>query len=214
MPKSFKGEIKARVVKVRFAISGKTSNVTKTVGESVKKGELLASLDRKILQTQLDRELADFEKVRADFEVFAQKNPDPKSAIDKYLKKQKQALLDASVKEVELAKARLDRSNLNSPVDGVVLDDANLVVGVNITPSSGSIEIVDTSSYYFELVVAQKDIPFFEKERSASVKIQGVGKSLKGKTRPIISDGKKLLVRIPLKDGGDLFLGLNGKANF
>lgn len=213
MPKSFKGKVQARVVRVRFAIAGKISNTTKAVGDSVKKGELLASLDRKILQTQLDRELADFEKARADFEVFNQKKPEVKSELDKYLKAQKQALLNASVKEVELAKARLDRCSLASPVDGVVLDDSSIVKGLNITPSFGSIKVIDTSSFCFEIVAAQKDISYFDKERSASVKIVGVKETFKGKTQPIVSDGKRLFVHIPLTSEG-LFLGLDGKASF
>jgi len=214
MPKIFKGEIKARVVRVRFAIAGKVSNTTKSVGDSVKKGELLASLDRKILQTQLDKELADFRKVRGDFEVFCQKNPDPKTEIDKYLKTQKQALLDASVKEVELAKARLDRCDLFSPIDGMILDDGSIVRGINITPSSASIKVIDTGSYFFELVVEQEDIFYFKKEKSAKIKIDGAKKTLKGKTKPVLSDGKKFFVHIPIKESKDLLIGLNGKANF
>jgi len=160
MSKSFKGKVGARIVEVRFAISGKTSKVAKVVGDLVKKGELLASLDRNILQTQLDRELADFRKVRGDFEVFNQKNPNPTTELDNYLKTQKQAQLDASVKMVEIAKARLDKSDLFSPVDGVVFDDSNIVSGINITPASGIIKIVDSGSYFFEMEIEQEDITF------------------------------------------------------
>jgi len=110
--KSFKGAIKARIVSARFATSGKIASIKKHTGDSVKKGEILASLDTKILQTGLDRQLADYEKVRADFEIFSQKYPDPTEAIDKYLKTEKQASLNASVKDVELAKWLLDQTTL------------------------------------------------------------------------------------------------------
>ncbi|PIQ70389.1 hypothetical protein COV89_00755, partial [Candidatus Shapirobacteria bacterium CG11_big_fil_rev_8_21_14_0_20_40_12] len=59
--KIFTGEIKARIIEVRFGLSGKVATVAKKAGDSVQKGNLLAALDRKILQTELDKQLADFE---------------------------------------------------------------------------------------------------------------------------------------------------------
>ncbi len=214
MSKIFKGKVGARIIDVRFAISGKTTRVTKKTGDSVKKGELLVSLDRNILQTQLDRELADFRKVRGDFEVFNQKNPNPTTEIDNYLKTQKQAQLDASVKMVEIAKARLDKSDLFSPIDGIVFDDSNLVSGINITPSSGSMEIIDVSSYFFEMEVEQEDIAYFKKQRNGKIDIKGIKESIKGKTGQVLSNGKKFTVKIPLKTEKGLLIGLNGEANF
>ena len=73
MSKVFKGEVKARIVETRFALSGKITGVSKHTGDTVKKWNLIASLDRKILQMELDRQLSDFEKVRADWDGFTQK---------------------------------------------------------------------------------------------------------------------------------------------
>ncbi|MBU1127146.1 HlyD family secretion protein, partial [Patescibacteria group bacterium] len=105
--KVFKGNVSAKIIEVRFALSGKTSKILKKTGDTVRKGELLASLDKGILQTNLDRQLADYEKTRADFEIFNLKNPQISDDLSKYLKTEKQAQLNASVKEVELAKIRL-----------------------------------------------------------------------------------------------------------
>ncbi len=150
---TFEGQVKARIIEVRFAIAGKISGVVKKTGDSVKKWSLVASLDRKILQTELDSQLADYEKVRADFEIFNQKNPDPQEAIDKYLKTEKQAVLNASVKAVEAAKAKLDQSDLFSPVDGIILDDNSIVPGIYVTPAGSALKIMDTASFYFEIEV-------------------------------------------------------------
>jgi multidrug resistance efflux pump len=54
---TYKGEIKAKVIEVRFAQSGLVSYVAKRTGDTVSKGNVLASLDKKILQQQLDSEL-------------------------------------------------------------------------------------------------------------------------------------------------------------
>ena len=210
----YTGEIKARIVSARFAISGKITSIKKQTGDSVKKGEVLATIDTKILQATLDRQLADFEKVRADFEIFAQKYPDPKEAIDKYLKTEKQASLNASVKDVELAKAVLDQSVLFSPVDGVIIDDSNMAVGVYVTPSGSEIKIIDNSSYYFEIEVEQKDTSYFLSGKKSNIEIAGFNKVIEGESKPVISDGKKFLVHIPVEYSEGILLGLNGKANF
>lgn len=205
---TFKGVVKARIVDVRFATSGRLTVVKKFTGDTVKKGDLVASLDRKILQTTLDRELADFEKVRADFEIFNQKNPNPTEAIDKYLKTEKQAMLNASVKSVELAKANLDQCDLFSPVDGVVVDDSNVVPGLNITPAGSSFKIIDVSSYFVEVEIKEKDFEKFKKPRDVVIKVQGIGKPIKSQTSQVLSDAKSFYVRVPVSGEG-LLVGLS-----
>ncbi len=204
---TFKGVVKARIVDVRFATSGRLTFVKKFTGDSVKKGDLLACLDRKILQTTLDRELADFEKVRADFEIFNQKNPNPTEAIDKYLKTEKQAMLNASVKSVELAKANLDQCDLFSPVDGVVVDDSNVVPGLNITPAGSSFKIIDVSSYFVEVEIKEKDFKDFKEEKEVKIRVMSLGLELKGKISKVYSDAKRFYVRVPVSGEG-LLIGL------
>jgi len=212
MSKSFEGVVKARIIEARFALSGKVAGVSKHTGDIVKKWDLLASLDRKMLQMELDKELADFEKVRADFESFAKKFPDPQDD-NKFTKAEKQASLNASVKSVELAKAKLDQVNLFSPVDGVILDDSGIVPGLFITPAGSSVKIVDTSSYYFEIEIKQKEISLFEKTREVTVKIDNLETTLKSQTSPILSDGKSFLIQIPIS-APSLLLGMVGEAKF
>jgi multidrug resistance efflux pump len=213
MSKVFKGEVKARIVDTRFALSGKIAGVSKYTGDTVKKWNLIASLDRKILQMELDRQLADYEKVRADFDGFAKKYPDPQDD-NKYTKAEKQAALNASVKDVELAKANLDQCDLFSPVDGTVLDDSGIIPGLYVTPAGGSVRIVDTSSYYFEIEAEQKDIPYFSEPKKCKVEITGLKEKITAESKPAFSDGKKFLVQIPITDSKEILLGLNGKANF
>ncbi len=214
MSKSFSGEIKARVVEVKFALAGKVVSVKKFTGDRVSKGDHLASLDRKILQMELDRQLADFEKVRADFEIFNGKNPDPSEMVDRYLKTQKQASLNASVKEVEIAKSKLDQCDLISPVSGVIIDDSSIVVGINVTPASSPIKIIDYSSLYFEFEIEEKDIELFGSSKEVSIKLSGVGKEVKGNTGLVLADGKGFFVRIPIGQTEGIFPHLHGKVNF
>jgi multidrug resistance efflux pump len=212
MAVNFDGEIKARVVEIRFALSGKIASVSKHTGDAVKKWNLVASLDRKNLQTELDKQLSDYEKVRADWEIFGQKNPNPTEAIDKYLKTEKNAGLNVSVKEVELAKARLDQADLFSPVDGIIIEDSGIVPGLYVTPASGSIKIIDTSSYYFEFEIDQKNIHDFAKPRKCKVEIEVIKGTIDAETGQVFSDGKKFCLRIPITSSDGYLLGMKGKA--
>lgn len=210
MPVHFSGEIKARVVEVRFAIAGKILNVNKRTGDYVKKWDTIASLERKILQTELDKELQDYEKVRADFEIFVQKNPNPTEMIDKYLKTEKNAELNASVKQVELAKEHLEQSMLLSPVDGIVVDDSSVVPGLFVTPANSPMKIVDTSSYYFGFEIDEKNIHDFLKPRKCKISLISAGLNLEAETAVPLADGKAFTIRVPLDKHERLFIGMKG----
>lgn len=219
--KSYAGEIKARIIECRFALSGKVARVNKVKGDTVKKWDLLGSLDRKILQTELDQQLADFEKVNADFTGFAKKFPDPQDD-NKFTKAEKQAGLNASVKQVELAKARLDQVDIFSPVDGIVLDDGEIAAGIYTTPGGSPFTILDTSSYYFEFEITQKEVfdfreanppsPKASEGRKCKIKVEGVKEEIEGETSPVFSDGKKFSVKIPITNTKDIMLGMTGQA--
>lgn len=210
MGDSFSGEIKARIIEVRFAISGKITKVNRLINEKITKGELLASLDRKILQTELDLQLSDYEKVRADWDNFTLKNPNPTDDLV-FTKQQKQASLNNSVKQVEIAKIKLDQCDLFSPVAGIIIDDGGIIEGQNITPSANSIKIVDTSSYCFEFEIDQKDIQKFNRNQKGKITISGVDGEIDGETIGIFADGKKFIVKVDLVNPQNLLLGMKGE---
>ncbi len=176
--KSMKGKVTADIIDVRFAFAGKVARVYKHPGDSVKTGDWLASLDRKELQTILDKELADFEKVRAEFEIFVLNNPKPADDMTKYKKIQAQASLNASVKAVELAKLNLDAVDLKSPVNGIVIDNSQLRVGINITPGSYSYKILDMDSVVIE---AETELEVKTGQKIEGGEIMAVVPDMKGK---------------------------------
>jgi multidrug resistance efflux pump len=211
--KVLKGEVKGRILEVRFALAGKVEKVFKKVGESVRRGELLASLEKKIFQTELERQLADYEKARADFEIFNLQKGEPTDDLTKYLKMEKQAQLNASVKEVELAKARLEQTDLFSPVEGVVLDDGGMAPGMNITPASYAFKILEEASLWFEVEISQEDIPFFSQPRNGEVEIFGVGKQ-QVSSGPVFADGRRFFLRVEFPNKQGILLGMKGEGKF
>lgn len=218
---NFRGEVTARFLNVRFAFSGMIAQVPKQPGDRVKKGDVLASLDTKILQAELDRQLADYQKRRAEFDI-AEKTPskiqDPD--IQKFTKHIDQAELDASVKDVELAKYKLDQAQLLSPVDGVVTDLGGCVPGVNVTPSANPVTIMDASSIRFRIGVDQESVSQFMRERGMEVVIPGNGGSRRGRSLLPIpgsysnTNGVTFLVDIRLENSDGLLPGMVGDARF
>lgn len=211
--KMFKGTVKAKIIEVRFALSGQAALVTKKKGDKVKKGELLASLVKKTLQAELDRQLLDFEKVRAEFEIFNLQKGEPTDDITKYVKVQKQAELNRSVKEVELAKEKLDMADIFSPIEGLILEDSAIVPGIYLTPSSHPIRII-ANDYFFEMKVGQEDITLFFEPKKLVLQIPGLEKTIAGtSTLPILPFAEgTFLIKVDLLDTTELIYGLKGEV--
>lgn len=211
--KSFKGIVKCRVIEVRFGTSGKVASVAKKIGDSVKKGELLASLDRKSFQMELDRQLTDYERVRAEFEIFNLEKGEPKDDVARFLKTQKQSQLNASVKDVELAKVKMDMADLFSPIEGLIVDDSNIVAGIYVTPSSNPFKIAE-NKFFLEMEVDQEDVALFMESQKLAVKIAGLDKVIETTSSlPVLPGSKgRFVVKADLVDSSGLLSGLEVEA--
>lgn len=211
--KTYKGVVGGEFIEVRFAFSGLVARINRNLGDVVNKGDILASLDRKNLQTDLDRELANYEKVRAEFEIFNLQNPNINSDLLKYEKVQKQAALNSSVKAVELSKSQLDSADLKSPIKGVVTDFNKLRVGMYITPGSFPITIWDSEAVYLGVEIEWEDIKDFPAGSERLVKLETQEEAVKGTVQPILPpDGKTpLMVKILLPNEKMVFPGVKGE---
>jgi len=126
---------------MRFFQGGTVTWMGVKKGDKVKKGQVLAKLDDKLKKIDLEIDLANYRRTRAEFEVVARKLPNPVNEEDKGTKEIAQAKLDVAVKKVEKQKYELEKLSLVSPVDGKVFDDSDLVAGMNVTPSGFPIVI-------------------------------------------------------------------------
>ncbi|MGI5826403.1 MAG: biotin/lipoyl-binding protein [Patescibacteria group bacterium] len=211
--KSFKGIVKCRVIEVRFGTSGKVASVAKKIGDSVKKGELLASLDRKSFQMELDRQLTDYERVRAEFEIFNLEKGEPKDDVARFLKTQKQSQLNASVKDVELAKVKMDMADLFSPIEGLIVDDSNIVAGIYVTPSSNPFKIAE-NKFFLEMEADQDEVALFLEPQKLTLKIPGLDKVIETTSLlPVLPGSKgKFLIKANLEDSLGFISGLVAEA--
>lgn len=217
-----KGSIQAKTrLELKFPSSGKLKELFVSVGDSVKKGQVLAKLDDSPIQNQLDSALLDYRKQRAKFDEFGLTHKDPPANDEeKFKKEQAQADLNSSVKEVEAVKYEMDQLELKSPINGVVESIENLYPGLNITPGTQTITVVDPANLVFIAEVKEKDIPGIKVGQFAKIVLDAYptntigGKILSVGVIPTSSKEVSYPVTIELPPSPDLRLGLSGNAAF
>lgn len=201
-----------RLFVLKFAVGGSLAKINFKIGQEVKKGALLGQLNQTELQNYLDRALKYYEQVRADF--------DAKSNVkmDMYEARQRQAELDVSVKNVEIAKANLEATNLYVPCDGVIIEADSVEVGMNITPATYTITLLDPTSIYFEAEVSEDKLTQAEIGKSADITLSAYpGQTFKGKINFVGYKSDKdgnFVVKFVFENIPTARIGMTGKVIF
>lgn len=207
----FPGEIKAaEIAFLKFQISGKLASVNCKVGDLVKKGQLLAKLEKTELQAYLDRALKEYDLERA---IFDEKQ---KQSLTEYEKRKYQDSLDISVKNVEITKANLNATDLYSSLEGIVTEMDPGRPGENITPAGFVITVVNPKSLFFEGELPEENLSQVSIGQSVKVSLKAFpDKVFEGKVEKIgFSPFREGIfpVFISLSDLSELRVGLTGKA--
>jgi len=144
-------------ITLRFSDSGKLRLINCIPSQIVRKGETLAALDPKPVQISIDIELADYRRIRSEFDQLSRQIPNAKTEDEKTKKEIAQSKLDISVKNVEKYKLTIDNFTLIAPCDSVVENTEGLYPGVNVTPSSNPIKLIPLDSNVFEIESAEEE---------------------------------------------------------
>ena len=206
-----KGKIVANeIAHCKFGIGGKLASVNCKVGDQVKKGQLLASLDKAELQKYLDRALKQYDLERAEFDEKQ------KDSLNEYDKRKNQDRLDISVMNVEIAKANLDAANLHSSIYGIVTEIETGYPGDNITPAGFVITVCNPDSLCFFGEATEENLSQIVVGEESIVQLNAfASKELPGKIESVsfVPDNKgNYRVEIELNDLTGLRVGLTGKA--
>lgn len=131
--RTFSGVVQAAdSTRLSFEIGGKVQVISFKVGDRVKKGEILASLDKHPYELDVTAAKADLDKAKADFDNKKKEYNRYKSlAKNGYISKsqldQAQAALDTSKNSVTFARAKLNlaqrdlkNTELRAPFDGFI----------------------------------------------------------------------------------------------
>ena len=225
---SSSGEIKAeRDVTLRFPTSGLVAWVGIKEGDTVRRGQAIASLDKRDLLMKQKKEMNDYLTSRWDFEQTQDNYKETKEkklvtdAIQRILDKA-QFSLNNSVLDYEIADLAVKQATIYSPIDGIFVSTDTPYAGVNIVSTTTSFRIVDPESLYFEAKVEETDIAKIKPGDQVNIKIDaypadtfsGVIKKINFDSTLTSGGGTAYIVKIAFGGGTDKFrLGMNGDAD-
>lgn len=174
------GELDAdEKITLRFQSSGLISWIGVKVGDWVKKNQLIASMDQKELQKNLEKYLLTYMDSRWDFEQTKDEYRQPaqgywglpwdqRNGIDRTLQKA-QFDLNKTVLDVELKDIALKYANLFSPIDGIITKVGAPVAGVHVTATQAEFEVTNPNTIYFSLLPDQTEVTKLMPTMSAEI---------------------------------------------
>ncbi len=173
---------------LRFQTSGLLSWVGVKAGSSVRKGQAIASLDRRQLYRQLKKALNNYYNTRLDFEDTQDEYRDilDKTPRIKRILERSQKNLDNAVLNVELEHLAWQLAVIKAPFSGVIDALTLPQAGVNITPSQATFRLVDPHSAFFEAEVDELDLSKVKVGQKVEISLDAYPQaSLSGKVKYI-----------------------------
>ncbi len=174
---SLAGSINASNVAIlQFQTSGQLAWVGVKIGDHVRRGQAIAMLDKRQLQSQFQTAMNAYLTNRSTFEDTQDQY---KATKDNYLVTdpikrildRTQWSLDNAVIGVQAADLAVKYATLISPIDGIVVDIDQPNAGVNITPLTANYTIIDPTSIYFKSEIDQETIPKINVGQQATIQL-------------------------------------------
>lgn len=165
---------------------GEVKNIFTNLGDRVKKGQTLISLDRELQTLNLDLAYEQLLKSESDF--IANSEAYKNGNISKALLDQYNIAYIQSQTNYKLRKLELDKTTVKAPFNGeVALIDSQVVVGNYLTPGTRALRVVDLSSFKIQLSLGERQIGIINKgaEVSVALDIPGERKIFKGRVEAI-----------------------------
>jgi HlyD family secretion protein len=175
------GNIEATEVRLSFQVSGKISELLVDEGYAVKKGQIVARLDKKELIQARDNAQAALEKAQANYKwaeleyqraenllktgaMTTQQRDNAKNQFE--MGEAELKLLTASL---EIAKINLSYADLNSPVDGFVLVKS-AEAGEVVQPGSTVFTVADLNDIWLTAYIVETDLGRVKLNQQVSLK--------------------------------------------
>ena len=163
---SLSGQINAdEDVTLQFQTVGLLSWVGVKEGDTVKKYQMIASLDQRSVKKSLQKSLNTYAQTRNAFDQSGDDNQrigdQPINEVGDKMKRlleNAQYSLDSSVLDVELSNLAIEYSNLTTPIEGVVIRVGSKYPGINISPSQAQFEILNPKTLYFSFTADQTEV--------------------------------------------------------
>ncbi|MCX6254937.1 MAG: efflux RND transporter periplasmic adaptor subunit [Bacteroidia bacterium] len=140
-------------VELSFETSGKIVGINFTEGTRVKKGDLLAKINDRPLQAQLQK--LEAQKKLAEEKEFRQRSLLDKDAISRESYDQIVTELQTIEADINLIKARISETELRAPFDGII-GLRNISEGSYATPSTKISRLIKISPMKLEFSISER----------------------------------------------------------
>ena len=140
-------------------------------GDRVEEGQVLARLDGKRLRLEMLSAKADLERVRGEFERYADLNR--RGLVSNAMYDELKYELDALNASYELSRLNYDYSNVRAPIAGVV-SERNVKLGETIGTSMAAFRITDTSELVAYLTIPQTELEKFAAGHAATLSVDSM----------------------------------------
>lgn len=140
-------------VDLSFETSGKIVGINFTEGSRIKKGDLLAKINDRPLQAQLEKLAVQLKMAEA--KEFRQRSLLEKDAISQESYDQVQTDVQSLKADINLIKARISETELRAPFDGVI-GLRNLSEGSFVTSTTKIVRLTKISPLKMEFAISQK----------------------------------------------------------
>lgn len=225
------GEIEAdSSVDLSFQSSAKLAWVGVKEGDTVSRGQAVASLDKTDLEKNLKKylnlyvkERQDFDQTQEDYEDWPELADEARRETLRILEKAQMDLNNA-VLDVEIKNLAVELATLTSPISGVVTEITTPVAGVNVTPTTSTFSIVDPETVYFAAEVSEFEVPRISTEQKVVLtldafpdeKLDSYAETISFKSTTTSTGGTAFIAKIPLVSNTDgrFKIGMNGEAEF
>ncbi len=156
--------------KVQFSTTGRIASIKVKEGDRVKKGDLLASLDRDSLTSSLNAYRASLTKAEAARDQLYAEYTDLEDTNYRWAKKrQAVADVDYAQQNVRGAEESLSKADLYSPLEGLVTK-VGVKVGENISATTGSsFTITDPGTLMFKANIDETEIGQLQKGQKSEI---------------------------------------------
>jgi RND family efflux transporter MFP subunit len=148
-------------------------------GASVKKGDVVLELDKKLEEYEAGRRKAEMEEAKAEFDSTRQLRDTTKSVSDEQLKKT-ETDYEVAAAVYGAAAEELARRQIVAPFDGTIAE-ISLRTGAACAPYQPIARLVDTSQFYFTGHLDGKSARRLVMNEPVSLAIAGITKPMTGK---------------------------------
>lgn len=209
--------------RLRFAAGGKVVYIGAKEGDTVKKWQTIATIDRAALQKQLQKDLNDYMQERYDWEDNRDSVKDRALTTKEFRQVDRNQLdLTNTVLDVEIQDIAIKNTVISAPFEGILTTAPTNVAGTQIL-ASDYFELMNPTTLIFKAAVDEADIALVQKGQTGKINLDSFrDKEIEAQVSYIAytstetSSGTSFVIELPITESeivDKLRVGMNGDVN-